>query len=57
MARVSKTTSLYTLIVKPDNTFEIKIDGDSIRVGSLHEDFTPSVNPEEEIDDAKGHET
>ncbi|KAF2009829.1 calnexin-like protein [Aaosphaeria arxii CBS 175.79] len=50
-ARIVKTSSLYTLIVKPDNTFEIKIDGESIRNGTLHEDFSPSVNPEKEIDD------
>ncbi|KAF1969044.1 calnexin-like protein [Bimuria novae-zelandiae CBS 107.79] len=53
MARIVKTTSLYTLIVKPDNSFEIKIDGESIRNGTLLEDFTPSVNPEKEIDDAE----
>ncbi|KAF2498451.1 Calreticulin-domain-containing protein [Lophium mytilinum] len=52
-ARIVKTTSLYTLIVKPDNTFEIKIDGESIRNGTLLEDFSPSVNPEKEIDDDK----
>ncbi|KAF2874907.1 calnexin-like protein [Massariosphaeria phaeospora] len=53
MARIVKTTSLYTLIVKPDNSFEIKIDGESIRNGTLLEDFTPAVNPEKEIDDPK----
>ncbi|MCJ1361194.1 hypothetical protein MMC16_000292 [Acarospora aff. strigata] len=51
MARIVKTTSLYTLIVKPDQTFEIKIDGESMKSGSLLEDFTPAVNPEKEIDD------
>ena len=51
MARIVKTTSLYTLIVNPDNSFEIKIDGESTRNGTLHEDFAPSVNPEKEIDD------
>ena len=51
MARIVKTSTLYTLIVKPDNSFEIKIDGESSRNGTLHEDFTPSVNPAEEIDD------
>ncbi|KAF2187816.1 calreticulin precursor [Zopfia rhizophila CBS 207.26] len=53
MARIVKTSTLYTLIVKPDNSFEIKIDGESIRNGTLLEDFTPSVNPEKEIDDPK----
>jgi calnexin len=51
MARIVKTTSLYTLIVKPDQSFEMKIDGESVRNGTLLEDFTPSVNPAEEIDD------
>ncbi|KAB2106902.1 Calnexin [Alternaria gaisen] len=51
MARIVKTTSLYTLIVKPDQSFEMKIDGESVRNGTLLEDFTPSVNPEAEIDD------
>lgn len=53
MARIVKTSTLYTLIVKPDNSFEIKIDGESSRNGTLLEDFTPSVNPEKEIDDPK----
>ncbi|KAI4122472.1 MAG: hypothetical protein LQ338_005797 [Usnochroma carphineum] len=51
MARIVKTTSLYTLIVNPDQTYEIRIDGEKMKNGSLLEDFTPSVNPEKEIDD------
>ncbi|KAF2750772.1 Calreticulin-domain-containing protein [Sporormia fimetaria CBS 119925] len=51
MARIVKTTSLYTLHVRPDNTFEMKIDGESVRNGTLLEDFSPAVNPEKEIDD------
>jgi calnexin len=53
MARLVKTTSLYTLIVKPDQTFDIQVDGESVKSGSLLEDMTPSVNPEAEIDDEK----
>jgi calnexin len=53
MARIVKTTSLYTLIVKPDQTFTIKIDGEEMKTGSLLEDFSPAVNPEKEIDDAQ----
>ena len=53
MARITKTTTLYSLIVKPDQTFEIKINGESVKTGSLHEDFAPSVNPPKEIDDPK----
>ncbi|EPS33667.1 Calnexin [Penicillium oxalicum] len=53
VARTSKVTSLYTLIVKPDQTFEILVNGESVKAGSLLEDFTPPVNPEKEIDDPK----
>ena len=42
---------MYTLIVRPDNSFEILIDGESSKKGSLLEDFEPSVNPPKEIDD------
>ncbi|KAK8162700.1 calnexin [Phyllosticta citrichinensis] len=52
-ARITKATTLYTLIVRPDQTFEIKINGESARNGSLLEDFTPAVNPPKEIDDPK----
>jgi calnexin len=53
VARTNKVTSLYTLIVKPDQTFEILINGESVKEGSLLEDFSPAVNPEKEIDDPK----
>ena len=46
-----KKTHLVTLIVKPDNTFEILVDKRSINSGSLLKDFTPAVNPPKEIDD------
>ena len=52
-ARIVKTTTLYTLIVKPDQSFEIKIDGESAKNGTLFDDFAPSVNPDKEIDDPK----
>ena len=44
-------STLYTLIVRPDNSFTIKINGASVREGSLLEDFNPPVNPPAEIDD------
>ncbi|KAI8908921.1 putative calcium-binding protein precursor cnx1 [Gorgonomyces haynaldii] len=44
-------TSLYTLVVKPDNKFEIFVNQNSVSKGSLLEDFDPSVNPPKEIDD------
>jgi hypothetical protein len=48
---IEKLTNLYTLIVNPDNTFEILINGESDKKGSLLEDFNPSVNPPKEISD------
>ena len=52
-ANIVKTTELYTLIVNPDNTFSIQKNHETVREGSLLEDFAPSVNPEAEIDDPK----
>ncbi|KAJ8727194.1 hypothetical protein PYW08_015591 [Mythimna loreyi] len=46
-----KEPHLYTLIVRPDNSFSILIDNKEVNAGSLLEDFTPAVNPPEEIDD------
>jgi len=51
MAKITKQSTLYTLIVNPDQTFEIRIDGESVKNGTLLEDFSPPVNPPEEIDD------
>lgn len=42
---------IYTLIIRKDNTFEIKIDQETARKGSLLSDFSPAVVPEKEIDD------
>ncbi|KAI0025356.1 Calreticulin family-domain-containing protein [Xylariomycetidae sp. FL0641] len=52
-ATISKVSELYTLIVQPNNTFTIQKGGETVREGSLLEQFTPSVNPEKEIDDPK----
>ncbi|EXJ65732.1 calnexin [Cladophialophora psammophila CBS 110553] len=52
-AKTGKMTTLYTLIVKPDNTFEMLIDNKSAKNGSLLDDFSPAVNPLKEIDDPK----
>ncbi|WVR08300.1 hypothetical protein IAU60_005349 [Kwoniella sp. DSM 27419] len=49
--KITKTTALYTLIVNPDQTFEILINDESVKTGSLLEDFTPAVNPPKEIND------
>lgn len=49
--KLGKTTALYTLIVRPDSTFDLQINGESKRSGSLLEEFDPPVNPPAEIDD------
>nr|QTV99345.1 calnexin [Leptinotarsa decemlineata] len=46
-----KLPHLYTLVLRPDNTFEILVDKKIINSGSLLEDFVPPVNPPAEIDD------
>lgn len=46
-----KKTHLFTLVVRPDNTFEIRIDKNVVNSGSLLSDFEPPVNPPVEIDD------
>ncbi|CAD6890898.1 unnamed protein product [Tilletia controversa] len=47
----TKKTGLYTLIINPDNTYEILIDNESTKKGKLHEDFAPSVEPPKTIPD------
>jgi calreticulin len=45
------TSHLYTLIVKPDNTYEVRIDGEKVESGSLYEDF--DFLPPKQIKDPK----
>ena len=52
-ARIAKTTELYTLIIHPNNTAIIKLNGEQVKEASLLEDFTPAFNPPKEIDDPK----
>ena len=42
------------MIVHPNNTYAIKQNNEEVKSGSLYEDFSPSVNPEEETEDARG---
>ncbi|KAF9408628.1 hypothetical protein BGZ94_002245 [Podila epigama] len=51
LAQLGPLSNLYTLIVKPDQSFEIKINGEVTSSGSLLENFQPAVNPPKEIDD------
>ncbi|KAG9480115.1 hypothetical protein GDO78_011888, partial [Eleutherodactylus coqui] len=48
-----KKTHLYTLILKPQNTYEMLIDQIVVGQGSLLEDVIPPLNPPKEIDDPK----
>ncbi|XP_023164641.1 calnexin isoform X2 [Drosophila hydei] len=46
-----KLPHLYQLVVRPDNSFEIRVDHKIVNEGSLLTDFKPPVNPPAEIDD------
>lgn len=46
-----KKTHLFTLVVRPDNSYEVFVDQASVNSGNLLEDVTPAVNPPKEIDD------
>ena len=48
---LDKKPHLYTLIINPDNTYEVKIDGETRKSGSIFSDFEPPFNPPAEIDD------
>ncbi|KAI0050624.1 Calreticulin-domain-containing protein [Auriscalpium vulgare] len=48
---IEKTTNLYTLVLHPNNTYDVLFNGESHNKGSVLEDFTPPVNPPKEIDD------
>ncbi|TVY42293.1 Calnexin-like protein [Lachnellula subtilissima] len=52
-ARIVKTSELYTLIVHPNNTVHIKLNGEQVKEANLLEDFLPPFNPPAEIDDPK----
>ncbi|KAL3157665.1 hypothetical protein ABBQ32_012105 [Trebouxia sp. C0010 RCD-2024] len=48
---LDKLTHVYTAIVDTDNSYQILIDGEEKKTGSLFEDFSPPINPAKEIDD------
>merc|ERR1711994_1097963 len=62
-AETDQLSHVYTLLVKPDNTYEVFVDGDSKQKGSLEEDWDfleprkikdPEVSkPDDWVDDAK----
>ncbi|NXR12302.1 CALX protein, partial [Semnornis frantzii] len=46
-----KKTHLYTLVLNPDNSFEILVDQNVVNSGNLLNDMSPPVNPPREIED------
>jgi len=44
-------THLYGLIINPDNTFEVQVDGVKKASGDLLTAMAPSINPPKDIDD------
>jgi hypothetical protein len=44
-------TNLYTLVIRPNNSFEIRTNDHKVRTGSLLTDFTPPVNRPAILDD------
>jgi len=46
-----RKTHLYSVLIRPDNSVEVQIDGEKTFSGSLLTDLTPAVNPPKEIDD------
>jgi len=51
-AETDQKSHLYTLIVKPDNTYEVLIDNESVKTGSLFDDWD-FLEPKEIKDPAK----
>lgn len=51
LAKLDKLPHLYTVVLKPDNSYKVLVDNEVKKEGSLLEDFTPPVNPPKEIDD------
>ena len=49
--RSNRKTHLYTLHIKTDSSFEIFIDKESVKTGSLLTDMEPPINPPQHIDD------
>ncbi|GCB77803.1 hypothetical protein scyTo_0015716, partial [Scyliorhinus torazame] len=46
-----KKTHLYSLVLNPDNTFQVLIDQTVVNSGNLLEDMTPPINPPKEVED------
>jgi len=47
-----ENSHLYGFVIRPDNSFDILIDGQSKASGNLLESLDPPINPPKQIDDA-----
>ncbi|KAJ3028639.1 UNVERIFIED_CONTAM: hypothetical protein HDU68_001220 [Siphonaria sp. JEL0065] len=52
-AKVDKLSNVYTLVIRPNQSFEVLVNGESQKKGSLLKDVEPPVNPPKLIDDPK----
>jgi calnexin len=46
-----ENTHLYSLVIRPDSSFDILVDGQSKAAGNLLESLDPPINPPKQIDD------
>jgi len=51
LMKLDNLPHLYSLVVYPDNTYQVLIDNEVSKEGSLFEDFTPPFNPPASIPD------
>lgn len=51
--KLNKLTNLYTLIIRPDSTYDIRINDKKVKRGNIFTDFEPSINPPKYIDDPR----
>lgn len=53
IARINKLSNLYTLVIHPNQDFEVRINGEVSRAGNLLEEgaFKPAFDPPKEIED------
>ena len=52
-----RNNHLFTLILRPDSTFEIRLDNTKARSGTLYDDFDPPIVPKKQIPISSGKKT
>jgi calnexin len=51
--RADRLTNLYTLVIRPDSSFDVRINERKVRRGSLFSDFEPPINGLPTLDDPR----